>query len=186
MLWDDDIVHFPFVAPSFGELLQGYEALHSCWSAFLVMRPSSLEPKASMWDGINVVSNFTQWQSCLLSTLFQVSPFINENTRQKFLIYSGNNYQGPGGLVDYVDKDVIPDFLGGDCMVSCPSCSAGGICNVQAPSVPSSSTLWPSTPFWKMVKPLFWLGCHCSEHGAVNSYTGDFTLKWWCCPGEGG
>uniref|UniRef100_A0A8C5JQN6 S14L5 protein n=1 Tax=Junco hyemalis TaxID=40217 RepID=A0A8C5JQN6_JUNHY len=46
-----------------------------------------------------------------------VSPFINENTRQKFLIYSGNNYQGSGGLVDYVDKDVIPDFLGGDCMV---------------------------------------------------------------------
>lgn len=52
--------------------------------------------------------------------LFQVSPFINENTRQKFLIYSGNNYQGPGGLVDYVDKEVIPDFLGGDCMVSFP------------------------------------------------------------------
>uniref|UniRef100_A0A672TQ13 SEC14 like lipid binding 5 n=1 Tax=Strigops habroptila TaxID=2489341 RepID=A0A672TQ13_STRHB len=49
-----------------------------------------------------------------------VSPFINENTRQKFLIYSGNNYQGPGGLVDYVDKDVIPDFLGGDCMCTVP------------------------------------------------------------------
>lgn len=50
--------------------------------------------------------------------VFQVSPFINENTRQKFLIYSGNNYQGPGGLVDYLDKDVIPDFLGGECVVS--------------------------------------------------------------------
>ncbi|KAM9125649.1 SEC14-like protein 5 isoform 2-T2 [Pangshura tecta] len=49
-----------------------------------------------------------------------VSPFINENTRQKFLIYSGNNYQGPGGLVDYLDKDVIPDFLGGDCMCNVP------------------------------------------------------------------
>ncbi|NXG55809.1 S14L1 protein, partial [Hemiprocne comata] len=49
-----------------------------------------------------------------------VSPFINENTRQKFLIYSGNNYQGAGGLVDYVDKDVIPDFLGGDCMCTVP------------------------------------------------------------------
>ncbi|NXK47033.1 S14L5 protein, partial [Chauna torquata] len=49
-----------------------------------------------------------------------VSPFINENTRQKFLIYSGNNYQGPGGLVDYVDKEVIPDFLGGDCMCTVP------------------------------------------------------------------
>ncbi|OXB55088.1 hypothetical protein ASZ78_012025 [Callipepla squamata] len=51
---------------------------------------------------------------------FQVSPFINENTRQKFLIYSGNNYQGPGGLVDYVEKEVIPDFLGGDCMCTVP------------------------------------------------------------------
>lgn len=52
---------------------------------------------------------------------FQVSPFINDNTRQKFLVYSGNNYQGVGGLVDYIDKEIIPDFLGGDCMVS--SCS---------------------------------------------------------------
>lgn len=47
----------------------------------------------------------------------QVSPFINENTRRKFLIYSGSNYQGPGGLVDYLDKDVIPDFLGGESVV---------------------------------------------------------------------
>ncbi|XP_029706089.1 SEC14-like protein 1 isoform X2 [Takifugu rubripes] len=46
-----------------------------------------------------------------------VSPFIDENTRKKFLIYAGNDYQGPGGLVDYIDKEVIPDFLGGECMV---------------------------------------------------------------------
>ncbi|TNM86155.1 hypothetical protein fugu_008426 [Takifugu bimaculatus] len=45
-----------------------------------------------------------------------VSPFIDENTRKKFLIYAGNDYQGPGGLVDYIDKEVIPDFLGGECM----------------------------------------------------------------------
>ncbi|KAF6271730.1 SEC14 like lipid binding 5 [Rhinolophus ferrumequinum] len=49
-----------------------------------------------------------------------ISPFINENTRQKFLIYSGSHYQGPGGLVDYLDKDVIPDFLGGECMCNVP------------------------------------------------------------------
>uniref|UniRef100_A0A4W3HUC5 SEC14 like lipid binding 5 n=1 Tax=Callorhinchus milii TaxID=7868 RepID=A0A4W3HUC5_CALMI len=49
-----------------------------------------------------------------------VSPFINENTRQKFLIYSGNNYQGAGGLVDYIDKEIIPDFLGGECVCSIP------------------------------------------------------------------
>uniref|UniRef100_A0A8C6P450 SEC14 like lipid binding 1 n=1 Tax=Nothobranchius furzeri TaxID=105023 RepID=A0A8C6P450_NOTFU len=46
-----------------------------------------------------------------------VSPFIDENTRKKFLIYAGNDYQGPGGLVDYIDKEIIPDFLGGECMV---------------------------------------------------------------------
>lgn len=48
---------------------------------------------------------------------FQVSPLIDENTRKKFLVYAGNDYQGPGGLVDYIDKEIIPDFLGGDCMV---------------------------------------------------------------------
>ncbi|KAF4015562.1 hypothetical protein G4228_007168 [Cervus hanglu yarkandensis] len=52
--------------------------------------------------------------------LKHISPFINENTRQKFLIYSGSNYQGPGGLVDYLDKDVIPDFLGGECLCNVP------------------------------------------------------------------
>ncbi|KAG8535170.1 hypothetical protein GDO81_029270, partial [Engystomops pustulosus] len=49
-----------------------------------------------------------------------VSPFINENSRRKFLIYSGNNYQGPGGVCDYLDKEIIPDFLGGDCMCNIP------------------------------------------------------------------
>ncbi|KAB1251082.1 SEC14-like protein 5 [Camelus dromedarius] len=39
---------------------------------------------------------------------------------QKFLIYSGSNYQGPGGLVDYLDKEVIPDFLGGECLCNVP------------------------------------------------------------------
>lgn len=48
---------------------------------------------------------------------FQISPFINENTRHKFLIYSGRDYLGPGGLVDYLDRDVIPDFLGGQSLV---------------------------------------------------------------------
>ncbi|XP_073492448.1 SEC14-like protein 5 [Aquarana catesbeiana] len=49
-----------------------------------------------------------------------VSPFINENSRKKFLIYSGNNYQGPGGIADYVDKEIIPDFLGGECVCNIP------------------------------------------------------------------
>ncbi|XP_068099566.1 SEC14-like protein 5 [Hyperolius riggenbachi] len=49
-----------------------------------------------------------------------ISPFINENSRKKFLIYSGNNYQGLGGISDYVDKEIIPDFLGGECMCNIP------------------------------------------------------------------
>ncbi|KAJ8253692.1 hypothetical protein COCON_G00203040 [Conger conger] len=49
-----------------------------------------------------------------------ISPFINENTRQKFLVCSGNSYQGVGGLEDYISKEVIPDFLGGDCLCSVP------------------------------------------------------------------
>ncbi|KAJ8318370.1 hypothetical protein KUTeg_003461 [Tegillarca granosa] len=49
-----------------------------------------------------------------------VSPFIDENTRQKFMIYGGNDYQGPGGLVDFIEKRYIPDFLGGDCYCDVP------------------------------------------------------------------
>ncbi|KAM5151788.1 SEC14-like protein 5 [Mantella aurantiaca] len=49
-----------------------------------------------------------------------VSPFINENSRKKFLIYSGNNYQGPGGMADYLDKEITPDFLGGECVCNIP------------------------------------------------------------------
>ncbi|XP_060945443.1 SEC14-like protein 1 [Limanda limanda] len=49
-----------------------------------------------------------------------VSPLIDENTRKKFLVYAGNDYQGPGGLVDYIDREIIPDFLGGDCMCEIP------------------------------------------------------------------
>ncbi|XP_066560406.1 SEC14-like protein 1 isoform X1 [Amia ocellicauda] len=49
-----------------------------------------------------------------------VSPFIDDNTRKKFLIYAGNDYQGPGGLVDYIDREIIPDFLGGECMCEVP------------------------------------------------------------------
>ncbi|XP_077690236.1 SEC14-like protein 1 isoform X3 [Eretmochelys imbricata] len=49
-----------------------------------------------------------------------VSPFIDDNTRKKFLIYAGNDYQGPGGLLDYIDKEIIPDFLSGECMCDVP------------------------------------------------------------------
>lgn len=31
------------------------------------------------------------------------------------MIYTGDDYQGPGGLVDYIPKEYIPTFLGGPC-----------------------------------------------------------------------
>ncbi|XP_061567694.1 SEC14-like protein 1 [Cololabis saira] len=49
-----------------------------------------------------------------------VSPLIDENSRKKFLVYAGNDYQGPGGLEDYIDRGIIPDFLRGDCMCDIP------------------------------------------------------------------
>ncbi|XP_062381807.1 SEC14-like protein 1 [Sardina pilchardus] len=53
-----------------------------------------------------------------------VSPFIDENTRRKFLIYAGNDFQGPGGLQEYISPDIIPDFLGGESMCEVPE---GGV-----------------------------------------------------------
>ncbi|CAH2244599.1 jg11714 [Pararge aegeria aegeria] len=44
-----------------------------------------------------------------------VSTFIDENTRSKFLFYGGKDYLQQGGLLDYIPKDLIPDFLGGPC-----------------------------------------------------------------------
>ncbi|XP_045490772.1 protein real-time [Pieris rapae] len=44
-----------------------------------------------------------------------VSTFIDENTRSKFLFYGGKDYLQAGGLLDYIPKEYIPDFLGGPC-----------------------------------------------------------------------
>lgn len=41
----------------------------------------------------------------------------DENTRSKFLFYGGKDYLQAGGLLDYIPKDLIPDFLGGPCKV---------------------------------------------------------------------
>ncbi|CAG5123336.1 unnamed protein product, partial [Candidula unifasciata] len=49
-----------------------------------------------------------------------VSPFIDENTRNKFMIYGGKDYLSAGGLVDFMDQQYIPDFLGGDCFCDVP------------------------------------------------------------------
>ena len=47
-----------------------------------------------------------------------ISPFIDENTRQKFMIYGGKDYLESGGLIEFIDMKYIPDFLGGECYVS--------------------------------------------------------------------
>ncbi|KAM6972434.1 SEC14-like protein 5 [Aplochiton taeniatus] len=51
-----------------------------------------------------------------------VSPFINDNTRQKFLVFSGSNYlgAGPGMLGEYIDSEIVPYFLGGNCLCQVP------------------------------------------------------------------
>ncbi|CAL8074678.1 unnamed protein product [Orchesella dallaii] len=49
-----------------------------------------------------------------------VRTFIDERTCSKFFFYAGNDYQGPGGLPDYIPDDYLPDFLGGTCTVSFP------------------------------------------------------------------
>lgn len=43
-----------------------------------------------------------------------VSPFIDENTRKKFIVYSSTNFSG---LSEYIDQQYIPEFLGGNCKV---------------------------------------------------------------------
>ncbi|XP_067620289.1 protein real-time [Eurosta solidaginis] len=45
-----------------------------------------------------------------------VSAFIHENTRSKFLFYGGPDcLHMKDGLEQYIDSDIIPDFLGGPC-----------------------------------------------------------------------
>ncbi|KAK7085916.1 hypothetical protein SK128_015886, partial [Halocaridina rubra] len=71
-----------------------------------------------------VEANYPETMSCVLiiraPRVFPilwtlVSTFIDDNTRSKFLFYGGNDYQGTGGLIDFMPKEHIPDFLGGDC-----------------------------------------------------------------------
>ncbi|XP_078520403.1 SEC14-like protein 5 [Lissotriton helveticus] len=73
-----------------------------------------------------------------------VSPFINENTRKKFLIFGNNSGPVPSALLDYLDKDIIPDFLGGECVCSVPE---GGLVpkshyQREVPETPDHLRLW--------------------------------------------
>lgn len=51
----------------------------------------------------------------------------DEKTRSKFLLYAGNDYQEEGGLVDYIDTSLVPDFLGGPCVVKISSRSVSHV-----------------------------------------------------------
>jgi hypothetical protein len=53
-----------------------------------------------------------------------VSPLIDETSRGKFLLYGGNDYQGQGGLTDYISPEFIPDWLSGPLKTEIPE---GGI-----------------------------------------------------------
>lgn len=43
--------------------------------------------------------------------------YVDDNTKSKFLLFGGNDYQEEGGLVDYIPQEYFPDFLGGPCKV---------------------------------------------------------------------
>ena len=48
-----------------------------------------------------------------------VSPFIDENTRRKFIIYGGEDHEeAEGGLTEYLDRKSIPKFLAGNAEVA--------------------------------------------------------------------
>ncbi|XP_041825273.1 SEC14-like protein 1 [Melanotaenia boesemani] len=107
----------------------------SCWTCLLDLEGLNMR---HLWrPGVKallriievVEANYPETLGCLLIVraprVFPVlwtlvSPLIDENTRKKFFVYAGNDYQGPGGLVDYIDREIIPDFLRGDCMCDIP------------------------------------------------------------------
>uniref|UniRef100_A0A4W4HET4 SEC14-like lipid binding 1 n=1 Tax=Electrophorus electricus TaxID=8005 RepID=A0A4W4HET4_ELEEL len=65
-----------------------------------------------------VEANYPETLGWLLLVRTLISPFIAENTCKIFLIYAGKDYCDSGGLVDYISRDFIPQFLGGNCPVS--------------------------------------------------------------------
>ena len=62
-----------------------------------------------------------------------MSPFIDENTRKKFVVYSGRSFSG---LSAYIEQKYIPEFLGGKCKVRYTVCSSventSYVCGLQA------------------------------------------------------
>lgn len=52
-----------------------------------------------------------------------ISPFINENTRKKFMVNASESL--PAELAKYIDEKYVPDFLGGPC--PCKASDAGHV-----------------------------------------------------------
>ncbi|XP_016969158.1 protein real-time isoform X2 [Drosophila rhopaloa] len=46
-----------------------------------------------------------------------VSAFIDEHTRSKFVFYGPDSTQMKDGLAQYLDEEIMPDFLGGPCKI---------------------------------------------------------------------
>lgn len=56
---------------------------------------------------------------------YKSKPFTDEHTRSKFLFYGPDCAHMKEGLSQYLDEEIIPDFLGGPCKVSnCWPCPA--------------------------------------------------------------
>ena len=75
-----------------------------------------------LWKQIVLKLIFILDQRCCILYLRRISKSVyalcaDERTRTKFLLYGGNDYQEEGGLGDYIDPSIVPDFLGGPCEV---------------------------------------------------------------------
>ena len=48
-----------------------------------------------------------------------LSPFIDDNTQKKFMIYTGDDHEREGGLLEYIPKEYVPKFLNGpaECVI---------------------------------------------------------------------
>ncbi|KAL4712074.1 hypothetical protein ACJJTC_005310 [Scirpophaga incertulas] len=100
--------------------------LHVCEEGLKLLEESSAENERAItaWSLLVVEANYPETMGRVLIVraprVFPilwtiVSTFIDENTRSKFLFYGGKDYLQPGGLLDYIPSDLIPDFLGGPC-----------------------------------------------------------------------
>lgn len=54
----------------------------------------------------------------MLVVLIFIIFFTDEHTRSKFLFYGPDCEHMKDGLAQYIDEEIVPDFLGGPCKVT--------------------------------------------------------------------